>query len=177
MTSAGCQATVTALDADEALCIIEPYYLAMQDVFIEAGLDRVKRTRLYVAPWLHDTPRHFAACQSDGRTIIVAPELCEQDERIVLAVLAHELGHASDFLYPGEFVLGKQRKLTVRQRSDFEPKQWARWIKSWEGRDDDAVEFTADAVAEYATGERIGYVGPCLVQCFNLGRARPQGLR
>lgn len=172
-----CAETKTDLDPDAAHLVIEPYFLALREIYIERGYGRSKRTDLYCAPWIHDSPRHFAACRDDGRAIIVAPELAEQDERIVLAVLAHELGHATDFLYPGSFALGKDRRALERDREDFNDDQWARWIRSWEGRNDDVVEFTADAIAEHVMGVKIGYVGPCKLQCFNLGVARPRGLR
>jgi len=175
--AAECQDLATELTADDAFLIVEPYYLAVQEIFLAAGLMLTKRTRLYCAPWVHDSPRHFAACRDDGRGVVVAPELAELDEGIVLAVMAHELGHATDFLYPGRYALGKERKVLERKREDFTDAQWARWIKSWEKRDHDATEMTADAIAEAVTGHRIGYVGPCQLQCFDAGKARPQGLR
>lgn len=178
MTQTVCQDTRTDLTCDDALAIIEPYYHAMQEVFVESGsLALCKKTRLYVAPWVHDAARHFAACRDDGKAIIVAPELAELDERMVLAILAHELGHACDFLYPGEFALGKDRQALRRDREEFTDKQWAKWVQAWQKRDDDAVEFTADAVTQLATGMTIGYTGPCQVQSFARGKARPQGLR
>lgn len=176
--NAACHETTTDLSCDDALAIIEPYFHAMQEVFADReDLARCKKTRLYVAPWVHDSARHFAACRDDGKAIIVAPELAELDERMVLAILAHEMGHACDFLYPGEFVLGKARQALRRAREDFTEKQWAKWVKDWEKRDDDAVEYTADAVAQLATGLVIGYAGPCQLQSFERGKARPQGLR
>ena len=173
-----CSETSTDLTCDEALAIIEPYFHAMQEVFVEhPELARCGKTGLYVAPWVHDSPRHYAACRDDGKAIIVAPEMVELDERMVLAILAHELGHACDFLYAGEFVLGHEREALRRKREDFTDRQWSRWIKDWEQRDEDAVEFTADAVAQLATGLVIGYTGPCQLQSFERGKARPQGLR
>ena len=172
-----CSELTTDLGADEALLIIEPYYQAVRELFVVSGLKKVRRTRLYCAPWVHDSPRHFGACRDDGTAIVVAPEMAELDERIVLAILAHELGHATDFLYPGRFVLGHERKAQERDREKFTNGQWTRWIKSWEQRDADTVELVADAIAELATGHQIGYVGPCRLQCFDAGKARPQGLR
>jgi hypothetical protein len=172
-----CAVTETGLDTDEAYLVVEPYYLAVQEQFLEAGFERTKRARLYCAPSMHDTPRHFAACRDDGLAILFAPELAELDERMVLAILAHELGHAADFLYPGQYALGPDRIAVERDRDAFTPKTWARWMRSWEERDTDTVEYTADALAALATGHRIGYTGPCLLQTFDRGRARPQGLR
>jgi hypothetical protein len=176
--TAACAETRTELSCSDAYAVIEPYFLAMQEVFLESpALRKAKVTRLYVAPWVHDAPRHYAACRDDGKAIVVAPELAELDERMVLAILAHELGHACDFLYAGEFVLGKERSAQRRSREDFTEKQWAKWMRAWSERDDDTVEFTADAVAQLATGMVIGYTGPCQLQSFERGQARPQGLR
>lgn len=174
---AACPDTSTPLAPEDALLVAEPYFVAARELFLDAGLERVDQTRLYCAPWVHDSPRHFAACREDGSAIVVAPEIIELDERMVLAILTHELGHASDFLYPGEFVLGRERVAQRRDRDDFSERQWSRWLRDWERRDVDTVEFTADAVATWATGLQIGYVGPCRLQSFETGRARPQGLR
>lgn len=172
-----CPAITASLGADEAFLVLEPYFLALREIYVGTGLDRLSRTQLYCAPWVHDSPRHFAACRDDGTAIVVAPELADLPEPTVIGIFGHELGHAVDFLYPAEFVLGREREVIRRARADGKDKQWARWVKSWAGRDDDVVEFTADGIAEYVTGARIGYRGPCKLQCFNRGEARPQGLR
>jgi len=173
-----CLDIATELDCDEALEILEPYFVAMREVFVgEAGLKLCRRTRLYVAPWLHDSPRHFAACRDDGLVALVAPELAELPEPTVVAIFAHELGHASDYLYPGEFALDGDGQCVRRSRDSVDESQWIRWMKAWDRRDDDLVEQMADAIAEWATGSRIGYCGPCQLQAFNRGEARPQGLR
>lgn len=172
-----CAAPETDLSVEDAHLVLEPYFLAMQEVYLAAGLDKCRKTRLYCAPWIHDTPRHFAACRDDGLAIIVAPELAELPEPTVVAIFGHELGHATDFLYSAEFVLDQERAVRRRAREEGSDTQWARWAKAWEHRDQDVVELTADGVAEFVTGARIGYLGPCLLQCFNRGQARPQGLR
>jgi len=128
---------------------------------------------------VHDSPRHFAACDESGRTILCAPEMAELPEQVIIAIFGHELGHAVDFLYPGEWVLGADgepaRRRTREQTAD--DAQWERWLRAWQTRDDDVVELTADAIAHHVVGARIGYVGPCLLQCFDRGEARPVGLR
>ena len=172
-----CPETHTDLTLVDASLILEPYYEAVREHFVEAGLADCEATELVVASWVHDKPRHFAACRDDGSEIIVAPALAEQDERIVLAIMSHELGHAADFLYPGEFTLGRNRAALRRRREEFNPDQWARWMRSWEDRETDVVEFTADAIAEEVMQVKIGYTGPCKLQCFNVGRRRPAGLR
>lgn len=173
-----CADTLTDLSAADAHLILEPYFAAAKEVFEEAGMRRVAGTRLYVAPWVHDSERHFAACRDDGLAIIVAPELAELPEDTVAAMFCHELGHATDFLYPAEYALGREREAIRRPRADAaDEREWGRWARDWERRDDDAVEITADAIAELATGRRIGYLGPCKLQCFDRGAARPEGLR
>lgn len=184
-----CPDTTTSASADEALLILEPYFLAMQELFVEAGLKEASRVQLYVAPSMHDAPRHFAGTRDDGLVMMLAPEMVELPENTVGAIMAHEFGHATDFLYPGEFVLGgerdaealaanaSQRVAVRRDRASFTDEHWIKWLHDWEKRDDDVVEFVADAIAEMVTGRRIGYVGPCKLQTFDRGRARPQGLR
>lgn len=166
----------TPLTTDEALSVVEPYFEEMRRLYLDAGLRRVAETKLYCAPWMHDTPRHFAGCRDDGKVIVFAPELADQDEAVVAGILAHELGHAADFLYPGEFAL-RGREVVRRAREAAGDEQWQRWVRGWQGRDDDAVELTADGIAEWVTGARIGYSGPCHLQVFNRGVARPMGLR
>jgi hypothetical protein len=109
--------------------------------------------------------------------LIVAPEMADLPSETVLAILAHELGHAVDFLYPGEFALGKDRKVMRRDLDGVDDQQRQRWVRGWQKRDDDAVEFTADGIAELVYGIPIGYCGPCKIQCFDRGQARPAGLR
>jgi hypothetical protein len=166
----------TDLNLEESLHVLEPFFEEMRERFLGAGIALIKRTRFYVAPWVHDSPRHFAACSESGLEIITAPEMVELNPEIVIGILAHELGHASDFLYPGEFLLTNEG-VRRRPRAEGDDTQWVRWIRSWEQRDEDVVERTADGVAELVTGSPIGYVGPCKLECFCKGEARPQGLR
>jgi hypothetical protein len=171
-----CADLTTDLNLEEALHVLEPFFEEIRERFVGAGLERSKGTRFYVAPWVHDAPRHFAACSETGREIVAAPEMAELSADIVVAILAHEFGHASDFLYPGEFVLTNEG-MRRRQRSEGDDTQWVRWMHAWENRENDVVERTADAVAEWVIGSPIGYVGPCQLECFCRGEARPQGLR
>lgn len=176
--------------------VLEPYFKAAQDVFIENGAERVAGTKLRCARWVHDSDRHLAACETTGRVIVVAPQLAEQSEPVVLAILSHELGHAVDYLYPSEFLVADD-ELThhppippslLSNRSSFDTDcppplsfedraAFARMVQ-WNERGDDTVERTADAIAEHFTGRQIGYVGPCHLQSFEGGeRPRPEGLR
>lgn len=164
------------LSPEEAYLVLEPYFEAVREDYLKHGLIKTKRTHLFVAPGMHDSARHYGACKDDGSAILLAPELCDMSEPILLAIIAHELGHASDFLYPGEFVLGKSGPAD-RRAPQPEDKQWSRWLKAWHKRDDDVVELTADAIAERVMGVPYGYQGPCLLQSFDASRARPMGLR
>lgn len=169
-------AALAPLHTDEALVVLEPYFKTIQEQFVGYGLKRCARTKLWCADWIHDTPRHFAACDDEGLNIYVAAELADLPDNTVLAILSHEFGHATDFLYPAEFARGR----TGTYRRDFSvvsEKQVRSWVTGWRSRDDDAVEFAADHIAELVIGLPIGYSGPCQLQCFNRGTARPAGLR
>lgn len=166
----------TELSLDEALSILEPFFFEARALFLEAGFSRCKKTLLYVASSVHDTERHFAGCSEDGREIVAAPELAELPYQFVVGIFAHELGHATDFLYPGEFALGREGVMR-RSREDTDDTQWLRWQRTWRARDADQVELTADGIAERVWGQPIRYAGPCLIQNFRTGTARPQGLR
>lgn len=165
------------LSIEEAYVVLEPYFEVIRLEYLAHGLIRCKRPRLFVAPAMHDSARHYGACKDDGSAILVAPELAEMSEPIVLAILAHEFGHATDFLYPGEFVLDVDGPAQRRSKTDVEDKQWSKWLKAWHKRDDDVVELTADAIATRVMGVPYGYQGPCLLQSFDAVRARPMGLR
>jgi hypothetical protein len=127
---------------------------------------------------MHDTDRHFAGCKDDGSAIFLAPEMADMPDTMLMAIVAHEFGHATDFLYPGEFVLGRGGGPALRRaQADVEKKQWSKWLKAWHKRDDDVVEFTADAIAELVMGVAYGYQGPCAIQSFDAVMPRPYGLR
>lgn len=165
------------LAPDEAYSVLEPYFNAVRDEYLTAGLKKVKCVRLFVAPAMHDSARHFGACKDDGSMVLLAPELADVPDTVMLAIMAHELGHATDFLYPGEFVLGQGGPALRRAARDVEEKQWSKWLKAWHQRDADVVELTADAIAERVMGVPYGYLGPCFIQSFDAARARPMGLR
>lgn len=173
-----CPFITTDLSDEEAHLILSPYFEEVRERYVKAGLERVARTRLVVDPSVHDTARHFAACQEDGKVILLAPEAAELPEETVLAIAAHELGHAADFLYPGQFAMrGEDEPAAWRDPQSMKAKHWHRWLRDWEARDDDLVELSADAIAHFAMGVRYGYRGPCLIQTFGATRLRPVGLR
>ena len=165
------------LSVEDAYVVLEPYFEVIREDYLDYGLKKCRRTRLFVAPGFHDTPRHFGACKDDGSAILIAPELADAPDAVVLAILAHEFGHATDFLYPGEFVLGDGGPAARRPKKEIDDKQWSKWLKAWHTRDDDVVELTADAIAERVMGVPYGYQGPCMIQSFDAVRARPMGLR
>lgn len=187
-----CPSTEAALSVDEAYVVLEPYFLAAKEVFEEWDRanhpddPKIVRVHLEVAPWVHDSPRHFGSTTADGRIVVVAPEMAELPEETVIAILSHEFGHSLDFLYPGHFIwvdeairhsaLPMAANETLRSDKRYRQALVAR-TKQWEARDDDLVEQSADGIAQLVTGRFIGYQGPCLLQCFDRGVKRPVGLR
>jgi hypothetical protein len=174
-----------SLSLDAAEAVIEPYFAAVKQVFVEGGASSAKKVRLELAGWAHDAPRHYAATEDTGRVIITAPEFAELPEETIVAILAHEFGHAVDFLYPGKYVFADDElvEMPMPDRDGdlidkkAEQANVAR-MRAWRRRGKDDVERTADAIAELFTGQQIGYCGPCELQCFNRGtRPRRLGLR
>jgi hypothetical protein len=164
--------------------ILEPHFDAVKDTFVEfepqpgANLSRLRKTRLVVDPTVHDTPRHYARCRDDGFLIEVAPEAVELPLERLVAILAHEFGHASDFAYPGCWVIPQRRGEKAKWIGDDNSKAARFWRERlWHERDSHQVELGADAIAYAVTGRKIHYCGPCMVQCFNGGKLRPRELR
>lgn len=174
--SDSCTDTVTELSRAQAQAVLEPYFIAIQEIFVDAGYNECSKVRFSVRSDMHDTPRHFAAATEDGKQIFFAPEAVELPEHTVLAIMAHEFGHICDFARPACHVLDGNG-LTVRRKSECPAKQWNKWLTAWEERDYDCVERTADAIAESVMGATIGYSGPCMLQTFLGGKPRPTGLR
>ena len=168
-----------------AACVIGPHFDAVRDVYAAYEpapgfkLSKLERTRLIVTPEAHDEERHFARCSDDGLVIQMAPEATEQlDHEQLVAMLAHEFGHAADFAYPGDWVLmhpgtEDQHVVWLGGRND---KPVRRWRSVWHDRGYDHVEWTADSIAKAVTGLSIGYSGRCMLQRFG-GSPRPAGLR
>ncbi len=164
-----------------AASIITPHYDAVRDVFAEycppggARLTKLRRTKLVVDPTIHDTERHYAGCRDDGLEIRVAPEGADLQTNMLVAILAHEFGHAADFAYPGRWIF-RGRKQPAQWCDEEEGRFATKARKLWRQRSDDQVEWSADAIAYAVTGRRIGYCGRCVIQCFD-GVPRPAGLR
>jgi len=175
-----------AVDKGAARVILEPYFVAARDEFLtfceEQELGSViKKTCLECHVNAHDTERHFAGASTDGRLIVVAPQMADLPEDTVAAIFAHEFGHIVDHLYPGRFVTDGDELVFLRDEAfdDENPRKVqsriAR-IRQWEARSDYEVEVTADLIAERVLGHRIGYEGPCMLQGFNRGVRRPKNL-
>lgn len=167
---------------DELACklILEPYFEAGRDLFVKWSKDngfplKVKKVQLECLAEMHDTPRHYGGCREDGLVIAIAPQAVSLPEETVAAIIQHEFGHAMDFLFPSRFFYDGE-DVTVLEDSEDDRTRVAR-MRQWEARDLDTVEFTADGIAELVTGNRIGYLGPCLLQSLNKGEPRPYGLR
>lgn len=168
-----------------AASVILPHFHAVQDVFSsyrpEPGfrLTRLQRVDFIIDPNLHDKPRHFAATRDDGRLMMFAPQIVDLDVHTFVAILMHEFGHATDFAYPGRWMMPPDgpEKATWICESDVDTKPFHKWRKIWEDRTRDQVEWAADGIAQSITGKSIGYCGDCVLQCFEGGIPRPKGLR
>lgn len=170
---------------------MEPYFVAAKDEFLTFCLaqglgSEVRRTRFECDSSIRDSERHFAAATTDGRLIVVAPELADCPEDTVAAMMAHEFGHVVDHLYPGRFVVEGaegEESLVFLDECEYDPedKRTAQTrvarMRQWEDRSDYEIELTADLIAEQVLGHRIGYSGPCMLQGFNRGVRRPKDLK
>lgn len=170
------------LSTDEALAVLEPYFEAARKRFLDKKMSRIERVRLECADWIHDSPRHFAATEDSGLLVLVSPLLAGLPEETVTGILVHELGHATDFLYPGEFTVTDegelQRLRDITENGKYQRKARLTRMTLWNKRDNDTVERTADAIGNEFAGVKIGYGGPCMLQSVAGGRRpRPEGLR
>ncbi len=180
-----CVPRVTPVSSGQAYVILEPLIQAVRERFVDWEMERFgssKARKIRAECWkeMHDAPRHFAGCSDSGLLIAFAPEVVELPEQTVLGIMAHEFGHAMDFLYPGRFVLQEDEVVGWRDLDDDtrRARQASRAaISQWQARDADQVEQAADAIARHVTGQPIGYTGPCLLQTMHEGGPRPAGLR
>jgi hypothetical protein len=171
---------VDEIDDEVAYAVLEPHFDVVRDKFATfepvpgQDLSRVRRTRLLVDEQIRDSDRHYAGCRDDGLLIVVAPQAARLPFEQLVAILCHELGHAVDFLYPARWLAERDR-----------PAHWVpagtrkmgRIRRLWSERSDDQVEWSADSIAYAVTGCPIQYCGCNLVQCFDGGVRRPDGLR
>jgi hypothetical protein len=182
---AACEFREANLSPSDALAILEPFFGEVRNVFVEYGYRRCADTQLEVDGEAHDTPRHFAGCRDDGLIIVAAPQMADLPVDNVVAIFAHEFGHACDFLYPTRFQLAGDELVIhsgewERPReptADMDAKASRAVMTQWKDRTDDDIEQLADAVAEAVLGKPIGYAGPCLIQTLQAGVRRPSTLR
>ncbi|MSO37454.1 MAG: hypothetical protein EXQ69_04295 [Acidimicrobiia bacterium] len=173
----------TAVDLDMiAAAILQPHFDAVRDIFVEYhkknGIcaDEISKVKLLVDGRAHDAERHFAATTSTGKQIIIAPEGADLPTETLVAITCHEFGHAADFLHPGRWLVDDRRKPAVWVTDEVSDKKKKIFWRRWNDRSTDEIEWAADAIAYTVTGKRVGYCGPCLLQCFD-GQERPAGLR
>jgi len=181
-----CEPFSTTLTCEEALVLLEPHLQEFLEEFIEYerevfGSSRLKTLRMECDSEMRDTPRHFAGAREDGKVICVAPELAALPDGTARAILAHELGHALDFSYPGQWVLVddeiQMRAFEHNPKDKRNDQAKLAAVRQWNRRDEYVIEATADALAEVVTGQSIGYGGPCMLQRFDSGIPRPKLLR
>ena len=173
------------VEPEVAASVIRPYFDAVRDTFASfvpvpscGPMAKLADVVFVVNEKRHDTPRHFAACRNDGKQLEFAPQFVELPVATMVAILAHEFGHAADFAYPAHWRIQPGGPGLAEWIGDPQESKWGRnWAKSWESRSPDQVEWTADGIATVVTGRSIGYCGPCTLQCFDQGILRPKGLR
>ncbi len=165
-----------------AAAVLEPHFDAVRDVYCQYGdgeLQRLSKVRFVVDKSIHNSPRHFAATRDDGLLMLFAPQFIDLPEETLVAILAHEFGHAADFLFPARFVTTGTKKAIWASDDQLDTKQFRGWQRIWEQRNRDQIEQSADSIAYEVTGRPIKYdfVDSCLLQRFNRGMERPLGLR
>jgi hypothetical protein len=168
-----------------AATVVAPHFEGVRDVFLsfspepDLRLQKLKKIKFVIDESMHDTPRHFAATRDDGLLMLFAPEIVDLDVETLVAIIAHEFGHALDFLYPARFYMpadGPAEATWIVER-DLDTRAFRTWSKIWDKRNRDQIEWAADGIAEFMTGKHITYCGPCILQCFSGGIERPKGLR
>jgi len=169
-----------------AASVVMPHFCAVQDAFaefeVEPGVKLVKlaKVKFVIDPKIHDKPRHFAATFEDGRSMVFAPEIVDLPFETLVAILAHEFGHAADFAYPARWFMaggGPSTASWIPERKT-DSRLFRQWDKTWTGRNRDQVEWAADGIAQAVTGQTLTYCGDCMLQSFSgCGVERPKGLR
>jgi len=167
-----------------AAAVLQPHFDAVRDFWVEwhkakgTGLEAsIEAVELLVDPGIHDKERHFMATIDTGKRIYAAPEAADLPTDSLVAMLCHEFGHADDLQHPGLWLFKERERPAVLLDRDHDPKNLRRLERRWLNRDTDVIEWTADAIAYAVTGKKVGYCGPCLLQCFSGGEPRPEGLR
>lgn len=173
-------AVVDEIDDEVAYAVLEPHFDVVRDKYATyeptpgQDLSKVRRTRLLVDADIRDSDRHYAGCRDDGLLIVVAPAAAKLPFEQLVAILCHEFGHAADFLYPARFLA---RRHAPAQWVPTATRKMGRIRRLWSERNDDQVEWAADSIAYAVTGCPIEYCGCRMIQCFDGGVERPEGLR
>lgn len=179
------------VEPEEAVVLLEPLFDAARDTFDEYekrehGTRQCRKVTFRVVPWKElerehgYTRRNFAGTSTDGRRMIFAAEVVDLPSETVAAIIAHEFGHAVDFLHPGSYAVIDDELVRYAEPNSTDPRADRTAIarmRQWNARDKDTVERTADLIAEAATGQPIAYSGELLLQTFGEGPTRPEGLR
>lgn len=147
--------------------VLAPLFEDLRGKFLLAGLGRLALSRWQIDRALPAKPRHFGACRTDGERIYLAARLVLLPEDQRAGIVAHELGHAADFLYPDALELRPRVRVLCAPRN----------LGRWKQRDRDQIEQDADQIAGAVLGTHIGYVGDCQLQALGRGVPRPVGLR
>lgn len=184
---------------DQVANTIRGYWRKIVEMFSLSGFSEPERvSRFRISSSWHDTCRHYAGAKTDGTMLVVAPQIVDLEPSTIFALLAHEAGHFVDFGQPGRWFFRTPSAVRVREGAQiscvseefdshnkglflFEqfPRRFKKHLSDWKNRNPDEVERVADAIAEFATGTKIGYTGPphCLIQTIAGGIERPVGLR
>jgi len=166
--------------------IVRPHWDAVRDIYLAYAppgesevLVKIAGIDFDIDPSRHDSVRHFAACRDDGLHMVFAPQIVDLPTENLVAVLAHEFGHAADFLYPAHWRMPDHGPGKAEWIGSPEATKWGRhWAKKWATRTRDQIEWAADGIAEAVTGTHLTYGGPLMIQCLSgTGIERPAGLR
>lgn len=193
---------------DLALALLRPHFDAVRDVFSEwktpdgNALRKAKSVDLIVTE-AAGGGRHYARTITTGKYMEIAPDAVDLELDTLVAIIAHEFGHAVDFLYPGCFTWpthaskqgasiwvgeGAARRAAAYRAILGNPSARSRhkdddivcavnWMAAWERRSADQVEWAADGICELVTGRKVRYAGAERLQSFDRGGPRPAGLR
>lgn len=207
MSRSAYASTDEPLDSVRAWEVLRPVWEEIVLAFARKGFKEPGRARVEVDAKWHDSCRHHAATQGDGRLVGYAPQTADLSPSSIRAIMAHEAGHIVDLSNPGVYWFRPAQRVRLREGCrvvsvlDLDPsfqgpalfrfeelptkglnkhlREWGVYGPGGRDRDDDEIEFVADALAEYVLGQPLGYVGSpeCLIQAVGEGIPRPKGLR
>lgn len=179
---------------------LRAYWDRIVQEFDKKGYLEPGRARMEIDSAWHDSCRHYAAMDSNGSALFVAPEILDLPPENIFGVLGHEAGHLVDFANPGRYWFRPATAVVVRTGSkcvsvaDVPPstkqdvlfffeklpqKNLNKHMNEWHHRTKDETERLADAIASIVLEASIGYTGSshCLIEAINKGISRPRGLR